>query len=58
MKNKPREIRENALNQSSATPIDLATPIRRRFAAIGGVELPVPTREAIRQPPDFRKWRF
>jgi plasmid stability protein len=55
MEEEAREILRNALDQSDAKPVDLATSIRRRFAPIGGVELPIPGREAIRQPPDFRK---
>jgi hypothetical protein len=34
---------------------DLAESIRRRFAPFHGVELSIPTREAIREPPTFRK---
>jgi plasmid stability protein len=55
MEEEAREILKNALNKSAASPVDLAASIRRRFAAIGGVELPVPEREAIRQAPDLRK---
>jgi plasmid stability protein len=55
MEEEAREILRNALNQSDAKPVDLATSIQRRFAAIGGVELPIPAREAIRQPPNFRR---
>jgi hypothetical protein len=46
---------KNALNQSAAAPVDLATSVRRRFAAIGGVDLRLPARQAIRQAPDLRK---
>jgi plasmid stability protein len=55
MEEEAREILKNALNKSCAAPSDLATSVRRRFAAIGGVELAVPAREAIRQAPDLRK---
>jgi plasmid stability protein len=55
MEEEAREILKNALNKSAASPVDLAASIRRRFATIGGVELPVPEREAIRQAPDLRK---
>jgi antitoxin FitA len=55
MEEEAREILKNALNKSAASPVDLAASIRRRFAAIGGVELPVLEREAIRQAPDLRK---
>jgi plasmid stability protein len=55
MEEEAREILRNALDESGATQVDLATSIRRRFAAMGGVELPIPAREAIRRPPDFGK---
>jgi hypothetical protein len=32
---------------------NLAESIRQRFAALGGVELKLPKREAIREPPKF-----
>ena len=55
MEEEAREILKYALNQSAAAPVDLATSVRRRFAAVGGVDLPVAEREAIRAAPDFRK---
>jgi len=55
MEEEAREILKNALNKSNTPPVDLAASVRRRFAAIGGVELPVPAREPIRQAPDLRK---
>jgi antitoxin FitA len=55
MEEEAREILKNALNKSAAPQIDLATSVRRRFAAMGGVELPLPTRGAIRKAPDLRK---
>jgi plasmid stability protein len=55
MEEEAREILKNALNKSAAAPADLATSVRRRFAAIGGVDLQIPKREAIRQAPDLRK---
>ena len=55
MEEEAREILKNALNQSAAAPVDLATSVRRRFAAIGGVDLQLPARQAIRQAPDLRK---
>jgi len=39
---------------ASQTPKDLAESIRQKLAAVGGgVELELPKREAIREPPDF-----
>jgi len=55
MEEEAREILKNALNKSAAAPVDLATSVRRRFAAVGGVELAIPERQPIRQAPDFRK---
>ena len=55
MEEEAREILKNALNKSAAAPVDLATSVRRRFAVVGGVELAIPARQAIRQAPDFRK---
>jgi plasmid stability protein len=55
MEEEAREILRTALDQSDAHPVDLATSIRRRFAAIGGVELSIPARAAIRRPPNFGK---
>jgi plasmid stability protein len=55
MEEEAREILKNALSRSAAEPKDLATSVRRRFAAIGGVDLPIAEREAIRPAPDFRK---
>lgn len=55
MEEEAREILKNALNQSKGAPVDLAASVRRRFAAVGGVDLPVPKREAIRPAPDFRR---
>jgi plasmid stability protein len=55
MEEEAREILKSALSKSAAEPKDLAASVRRRFAAIGGVDLPIAEREAIRPAPDFRK---
>ena len=34
-------------------PVDLAEAIRRRFAPLGGVELELPPRPPMREPPTF-----
>lgn len=34
-------------------PTNLAEAIRARFAPLGGVELDIPPREPMREPPDF-----
>jgi plasmid stability protein len=54
MEEEAREILKNALNKSAAEPVDLATSVRRRFAAIG-VGLPLAERGAVRPAPNFRK---
>jgi plasmid stability protein len=55
MEEEAREILRNALSRSFAEPADLATSIRWRLAAIGGVELQIAKRDAIRQPPRVRQ---
>lgn len=49
------EEARNVLRQALAVPdepaISLAASIRRRFEAVGGVELDLPPRDAIREPP-------
>jgi plasmid stability protein len=55
MEEEAREILKNALHKSATSQVDLATSVRRRFAAIGGVELPAPSRESIRKAPNFEK---
>jgi hypothetical protein len=46
---------EVALTTDEAGRANLAESIRRRFAALGGVDLPDLPREPMRQPPQFRK---
>ena len=36
-----------------AVPVNLGEAIHRRFAALGGVELDLPSREAMPEPPRF-----
>jgi plasmid stability protein len=55
MEEEAREILKNALNQSAAAPVDLATSVRKRFAAVGGIDLPIAERDAMRPAPDLRK---
>jgi hypothetical protein len=43
----------SALTASSAAKANLAETIRRRFAEFGGLDLELPSRDAIRQPPGF-----
>ena len=54
MEEEAREILRTSLNSPVAQPPeDLAEAIRKRFAPFGGVELDLPKREPIREPPDF-----
>lgn len=52
MEEEAREILRSALNASQPTT-NLFDAIRRRFAGVGGVELELPRRDAMREPPDF-----
>jgi plasmid stability protein len=53
MEEEARELLRAVLAESSQPPQDLASAIRGRFAAIGGIELELPMRESMREPPDF-----
>jgi plasmid stability protein len=55
MEEEAREILKNALEPSAEPRVDLAAAIRRRFAATGGVDLPISPRDAIRQAPNLHK---
>jgi antitoxin FitA len=53
MEDEARDILRVALNRESVKPANLAAAIQRRFAPLGGVELPEVLREPMREPPDF-----
>jgi plasmid stability protein len=54
MEAEARAILQLALAQRGARqPMSLAERIHARFAALGGVELELPTREPGREPPTF-----
>ena len=53
MEQEAREILRVALNNNSARPADLYEAIRACFADSGGVDLELPPREAMREPPTF-----
>lgn len=55
MEDEARNILRAALAEESATPRDLADAIRRRFRPLGGVELRLPGREPMREPPKLGK---
>ncbi|MBI3041990.1 MAG: plasmid stabilization protein [Betaproteobacteria bacterium] len=51
MEEEARNILRTTLAKESGTPGDLAEAIRRRFRPLGGVELRLPAREPMREPP-------
>lgn len=53
MEDEARDILRTALALEPARPTNLAAAIRKRFAPLGGVELPESPREPMREPPDF-----
>jgi plasmid stability protein len=55
MEEEAREILRHGLQaETPQKELDLATAIRRHFAHIGGVDLVLPRREAVRRPPKFK----
>ncbi len=52
-----RDILRTALAAEGRQPANLADAIRRRFAPLGGVDLELPPREAMRAPPRFGRRR-
>ena len=52
MEEEAREILRTAL--AAEKGVRLVDSIRRRFEAVGFVQLKLPRREAMREPPDFR----
>jgi plasmid stability protein len=53
MEEEAREILRVSLNEPVQQQENLAEAIRKRFAPLGGVELKLPKREPMREPPDF-----
>ncbi len=54
MEEEAREILRASLNEPAAQPPEnLARAIHELFAPLGGVELELPKREPMREPPDF-----
>jgi plasmid stability protein len=52
MEEEAREILRHVVTEP-ATPRNLAASIRARVAPLGGVEIDLPAREAMREPPRF-----
>ncbi len=55
MEEAARRILQASLSVEKPVPNKLGDAIRERFQAIGGVDLPEPDREIVREPPDFGK---
>jgi antitoxin FitA len=51
MEDEARNILRAALAKDAAPPRNLAQAIMNRFEPLGGVELPLPSREPMREPP-------
>jgi plasmid stability protein len=54
MEEEARVILKSALSTEESAGQNLGRQIHRRFAALGGVDLPEIPREPVRRPPDFR----
>ena len=55
MEEEARRILKAGLTEEPTRRPNLAESIRRRIAPVGGVELSLPPREPVRQPPKFAK---
>ena len=53
MEQEARDILRAALDEETAPSQNLANAIRSRFAPLGGVDLDLPPREPMREPPQF-----
>ncbi len=53
MEQEARDILRVALDEDAAPPRNLGTAIRELFRPYGGVELEIPPREPMREPPTF-----
>jgi antitoxin FitA len=54
MEDEAREILRSVLSEEATLTGNLADRIRRRIEPLGGIELELPPRGSIREPPDFR----
>ena len=55
MEEEAREILKAALGAKAAPQLNLAESIRRHIAPLGGVDLVLAPREAVRRPPKLTK---
>jgi plasmid stability protein len=51
MEEEAREILKVAVTKKASQTLNLAESIRRHIVPLGGVDLAVPSRQAVRQPP-------
>jgi len=54
MEEEVRGILREAVARDAESPTDVAAAIRALFAPLGGVELRIPPRDPMRDPPKFR----
>lgn len=57
MEEEARQILRAALQEPLVQTQGLGSRIRARFAALGDVQLPIETRQAVREPPDLDEKR-
>lgn len=55
MEEEARNILRTALAESDTAPSDLAAAIGARFRPLGGVDLALPEREPMREPPQVHR---
>ena len=55
MEDEARDILKSALSTTSSRATSLAKSIRRRLEPTGGVDLEIPPRETMREPPRFEE---
>ena len=55
MEEEARDILRAALAEKTHKPANLFEAIRRRMGSLGGVELDIPQRGALREPPRFEE---
>jgi antitoxin FitA len=53
MEAEARHLLSAALSEEPKRPLNLVESVRRRIAPLGGVDLELPPREPMREPPDF-----
>jgi len=53
MEEEARNILRTAVEHGPEQELDIVASFRRRFEPLGGVDLELPPREPMREPPDF-----